>query len=137
VSKFEGLYDIRPARPSDYNFILATFLRGLYYGDSYYSIVPKRIFMDSYKLIAQQALNSQNIEVKVACLKEDSDVILGYSVVSKNQEAVAWVFVKTAFRQTGIARSLIPSSPKYVTLLTALGKQLLPKLNGTVFNPFY
>lgn len=134
---FEGLYDIRPAKQEDVNFILATWLRGLYYGESWFKEIPKNIFMNNYKRVAQATLSSPKVEVKIACLKEDPDVILGYSVISRNQEALIWIFVKTAWRQQGIGKSLLPKDTKYVTHLTALGKTLMPKLPNAVFNPFY
>lgn len=137
MSNFKGLYDIRTATPDDDNFILATWLRGLYYGDSWFSQIPKNIFMDNYKKIAKATLTNPKVTIKIACLKEDPTVILGYSIVSKDSKAVIWCFVKTAWRKQGIGRSLLPESPLFVTHLTALGKSLLPRLPGTTFNPFY
>lgn len=137
MSNFKGLYDIRTATPDDDNFILATWLRGLYYGDSWFSQIPKNIFMDNYKKITKATLTNPKVTIKIACLKEDPTVILGYSIVSKDSKAVIWCFVKTAWRKQGIGRSLLPESPLFVTHLTALGKSLLPRLPGTTFNPFY
>lgn len=137
MSDFQGLYDIRSAIESDVNFILATWLRGLYYGDSWFSSIPKHIFMQNYKKITQATLMSPNVEVRVACLKEDPNVILGYSIVTRDEKAVVWVFVKTAWRKQGIGKSLLPAAPDYVTHLTALGKSLLYKLPTAQFNPFY
>lgn len=132
-----SLYTIRPAKDTDINFIMATWLRGLYYGDSWFSSIPKHIFMSNYKKLAKNLIESKYIDVHVACLPDDLDTIIGYSVVTKNSEAVVWVFVKTAFRRLGVAKSLIPKEPKYVTHLTALGKTLMSKLPRTEFNPFY
>ncbi len=137
MSTFQGLYDIRGMKEADKAFIMATWLRGLYYGDSWFSDIPKYIFMDSYKKIAAGMLESPNVRVRVACLKEDSDVILGYSVASSDGKAVVWVFVKTPWRQQGIGKSLVPNDAQYVTLLTTLGKNLLPKFPNLVFNPFF
>lgn len=131
------LYNIRPARADDVNFILATWLRGAYYGDSWFSLVPKDIFMQQFKRIISSLLINPNVKTSVACLKEDPAVILGYSVVSKNDETVIWVFVKKAWREQGIGRSLLPPAPRYVMLLTEMGKMLLSKLPGAQFNPFY
>lgn len=113
---------------------MATFLRGLYYGDTWFSSIPKDVFMDNYKLVIQSLLAKS--QVKVACLNEDPDVILGYSVLSPDFQGVHWVFVKAAWRRQGVARSLVPSHPTHVTHLTKLGSQLLNKLNGAIFNPF-
>lgn len=134
---FQGLYDIRPMNADDENFIFSTWLRGLYYGESWFSMIPKDIFMNSYKQIVKTLLLNVNVKVNVACLKEEPNVILGYSVVSRNDEALIWIFVKKPWREQGIGKSLVPSNLKYVTHLTALGKTLLPKLNNVAFNPFY
>lgn len=132
-----SLYTIRSPNPDDINFILATWLRGLYYGDSWFTQVPKHIFMENYKKMATSILMSPGVKVKVACLNDDPSVIIGYSVVTADDEAVVWVFVKTVFRKQGVGRSLVPKAPKHVTLLTKLGKTLLPKLSNATFNPWY
>lgn len=137
MSNFKGLYDIRDYKESDKNFILATFLRGLYYGDSWFSTIPKDIFMDNYKLVAERIIGDPRINIRLAVLREDNDVILGYSILSADHKAVIWSYTKTAWRRQGIARSLLPSNPLYVMHLSELGKELLPKLSGAVFNPFY
>lgn len=128
------LYEIRLYRDSDFNFVMATFLRGLYYGDSWFSLIPKDIFMAYYKQVVEALINKH--VVYIACLKEDQDVILGYSMVSKDETTLHWVFVKLAWRKQGIARSLVPSTISCVTHLTDLGRSLMSKINNCVFNPF-
>lgn len=122
--------------PEDEAFVMATFLRGLYYGDSWFSYVPKDIFMNNYKKIAAAIISRSTNTVKIACLKEDPSVILGYSILSADYETVHFVFVKKAWRKQGIASGLVPKTAKAVTHLTHLGRQLMPKLKDSVFNPF-
>lgn len=136
MSDFSGLYDVRDAIPSDKNFILATFLRGLYYGDSWWSSVPKNIFMDNYKRVATAIIQNPKTIIKVACLKEDPNVILGYSILSADYQTLDWVYVKSAWRNKGIATSLTPALISNITHLSTLGKTLMPKLLFAVFNPF-
>src|SRR5262249_10235426 len=88
VGSFSGLYNIRDGTDKDYNFILATFLRGLYYGDSWFSLIPKDIFMDNYKIIAQTLIKLPSTVVKIACLPDDPDVILGYSILSSDYQVI-------------------------------------------------
>lgn len=133
---FVGLFHVRDGIESDNNFILATFLRGLYYGDSWFSQIPKDIFMKNYKVIAASLLASPNVIINIACLPDDPDTILGYSVLSSDTQTVHWVYVKSAWRRKGVAKTLVPKHPTTVTHLTELGKELLPKLSGAVFNPF-
>lgn len=138
MSDFNGLYDIRDATAEDMAFVMATFLRGLYYGDPWYQQVPKDIFMDHYSKAAKAAWASPLFKIKVACLKEDSNIILGYSILSADDVAVVWLFVKSAWRRQGIGKSLLPENPIYVTHLTTLGKSLIKEKFPTLeYNPYY
>lgn len=131
-----SIFEIRDAKLEDKNFIMATFLRGLYYGDSWFSLIPKNIFMDNYKILLERILANPLNVVKVACLKEDPDIILGYSILSANYQVIHYVFVKSPWRKQGIGRALTPRYPVAVTHLTTLGKSLLTKYENCVFNPF-
>lgn len=131
---FSGLYDIRPAKPEDVNFILATFLRGLYYGESAFSPMEKKTFMEAYKPVAIAMLMKH--KVTVACLKDDSDVILAYAITNLDSSILHWIQCKSAWRKKGIAKSLLSAEVKHVTHLTKLGQALLPKLKGATFDPF-
>lgn len=133
---FAGLYDIRDAKPEDTNFILATFLRGLYYGDSWFSLIPKAIFMANYKKVAQTLVTPGKCSIQVACLKDDPDTIIGYSILSNNHQNVHFVYIKEDWRKRGIARSLLPANPVAATHLTKLGQTLLIKFHGIIFDPF-
>jgi GNAT superfamily N-acetyltransferase len=128
------LCELRLYRPTDFNFIMATFLRGLYYGDSWFSLMPKDVFMNAYKQVVEALINKHT--VYVACLKEDPDVIMGYSIISKDETAMHWVFVKTVWRKQGIGRALIPKTVSAVTHLTDLGRKLMTKIPDCTFNPF-
>lgn len=137
MSKFNGLYDIRDSEESDENFVLATFLRGVYYGDSWFSQIPKLIFMTNYKPVAEALVrNRDKTVIKIACLKDDPSVIIGYSILSADYQTIHFVYVKANWRKMGVGRSLIPQFPSAVTHLTSLGKTLLIKLPTAVFNPF-
>jgi GNAT superfamily N-acetyltransferase len=136
MSDFKGLFTVRPAKELDKNFILATMLRGVYYGDSWFSKIPKDIFMDNYKYAAEALINNPNTIINIACLPDDNDVILGYSVLGNAYHTVHWVYVKSAWRKKGIANALLPKLPTVVTHLTAVGEILLKKYPTAIFNPF-
>jgi hypothetical protein len=139
MSDFSGLYNIRNAISSDHNFVIATFLRGIYYGDTFFSAVPKGLFMDRYKLVAQALVKDPSTKIRIACLPEDQDVIIGYSITSNNDTTLNWAFVKKNWREKGIAKSLIPNIqsvvPQHVT--HPLGKILTSKYKDLTPNPFY
>lgn len=93
--------------------------------------------MDNYKYVAERLVDSHNTVVKVACLPEDPDIILGYSILSANYSTIHWVYVKSAWRNKGIGRSITPRNPLYISHLSKLGKELMnEKFKHTQFNPF-
>jgi len=125
---------VRDFKPEDLPLIMSTWLKGLYYGETFFSDIPKNIFMDNYKKFLIAIL--ERSVVKVACSPEDADQIFGYSVLSPDFTTIHWVFVKTLYRNKGIAKSLVPQYPTYVSHLTPVGKTLLSKFKDCVFNPF-
>lgn len=131
----DELVTIRDMLPEDKNFILATWLRGTFYGESVYSNMPKSLFMDKYHKVLEFLLTNPNTKVRVACLKDDADVILGYSVFTKDSNTLHWVFVKKSWRGIGIARDIVPSSITTITNLTKIGNSIAKKKQLT-FDPF-
>jgi len=125
---------IRDGKLEDHNLVIATFLRGLYYGDSWFGMIPKQVFMDNYKHVISKLLE-KNV-LKVACLIEDPDTIVGYSLLNPSLQTIHWVFVKKLWRNKGIGRALTPMNVNTVTHLNQTGKTLLPKLKDATFNPF-
>lgn len=137
MNKFDGLYNIRESSINDRNFVLKSFLMAVYYGDTWFSKIPKRIFMDNYKKVAAALFDGPRTKIYVACLPEDPDTILGYSILSLDHEIIHFVYVKKIWRKYGIARKLVPPNPKYVSHLTSEGSTLLSKFsNEVLFNPF-
>lgn len=140
------LCEIRDFMPSDTNFIYATFKRGVYYGfntkdpltkrdvPDWFGLTPKDLFMKVYAPIIEHLLNVGI--VKVACLKDEKDVIIGYSITNKTMDKLHWVHVKKAWRKQGIARSLVPTTVNTITHLSALGKTLMNKIDNCIFNPW-
>lgn len=136
MSDFTGLYSIRDFKESDRSFIMSTILRGLYYGESHFSEIPKDIFMKHYHPYISAMPTSPNLTTKVACLPDDPDTIIGYSIVTKDNDNIVFVFVKGPWRQKGVGKSLVPKNPRYVGHLTKLGRALLSKVGNPQFQPF-
>lgn len=131
--KKSDLFTVRSGLPGDLNFILATWLRGLRYGNPLFTEIDKDAYFSVYHKVIENILNHSR--VKVACLKDDQDVILGYSVIQADK--VHWVHVKSEWRKIGIARSLLTEKFNVVTHLTTLGLQILKQRCPSVkFNPF-
>jgi GNAT superfamily N-acetyltransferase len=131
----EELIAIRPFVESDRPFVMATIMRGLYCGGSWFSDIPRHIFFDKYRKTIEYILNKPDVEVRLACLREDPEIILGYAIVEPKNSVVHWVFVKQAWRKIGIARSLIPSDVKWASHVNKVGLSII-KNKGLHFNPF-
>ncbi len=128
------LVAVRDAVDSDRNFILATWLKGLRYGNDWFEAIDSKIYFDFYHKVIETILARPDAQVRVACLREDPDVILGYSVYAGNR--LDWVFCKKEWRSIGIAKSLVPKEITMVSHLTSLGKSILRKHPELKFNPF-
>lgn len=130
------LVTVRDYIPSDRNFILATWLRGLKYGNEWFDAIEAEAYYEYYQKAIDFILTKNTTAVRVACLKEDPEVILGYVVLNSLGNVVHWVFVKKAWRSIGIARNLVPPTVTRATHLTKVGLAIIQKHTGIKFNPF-
>lgn len=99
---------IRDFGPDDIPFIFSTWLK-CYKHQSYFA---KRIrydtFFEHHHKIVDDILNRESISVKLAVLKDDESLILGYVAFEQDKDtAIHFLFVKQAFRRMGIARALL------------------------------
>lgn len=117
----------------DSNYIFSTFLRGLYYGKFFYIEIQKDSFMKNYQRVIDSLIRSPGITIKVACLKDTPDVILGYSISKGN--VLHYVFVRPQWRSIGIATLLTPKEITCVTHLTKVGLSIIRNKNW-IFDPF-
>lgn len=124
------LWHQRTATSDDSNFIYATWLQGLYHGNSFYRQIDKESYYRNYRRVLDSILAKSKITI--VCLNEDPTVILGFVVYDR--EVLHWVFVKPVWRTNGIAKSLIPQGITKVTHLTTAGKAAKPK--KWAFDPF-
>lgn len=130
------LIALRAYKPEDESFLYSTFLKGLYYGDSWFRLIEKDVFMKNYHRIISALLASPNTTVKIACLKEDHDTIVGYSIMNVNQKTLHYVFTKPVWRTIGVAKMLVPVTVETVTHMTKVGLGIIKKHPNLKFNPF-
>lgn len=131
------LVQIREALPGDVNFIFATWLRGLYFGNDWFREIPQDHFFSVYHKVLEGILTRPGTSVQVACLKEDPDVVLAYCVLESKKDGrkLHWVHTKQAWRRLGLARDIIPNDVNEVSHLTAVGRSIKQRKEW-VFNPF-
>lgn len=132
MNKYE-LIAFREANPDDKSFIFATWLRGLRYGNDWFELIEKATYFRVYHAALERLLTS-GVTIKVACLKDEPNVILGYAVYKGNR--LDWVFVKKSWRGIGICHDLVPEEIRKVSHLTKTGRALLAKRSYLVFDPF-
>lgn len=118
---------------SDKSIILASWLNGLRYGNDWFSLIDSKAYFYTYHTILETLLSRPETQIKIACLKDDPEVVLGYAVFTGNR--LDWVFVKKAWRNIGIANQLVPDNIQVVTHVTKPGKAIMLK-RKYVFNPF-
>lgn len=87
--------------------------------------------MDNYHKVIDKILSRPQIKSKIATLKEDPGVILGYSIYEGH--TLHWVFVKQVWRKIGLAKSLVPGDTSQTTHMTKIGYKLKGEID---FNPF-
>ena len=131
MSTETGKIAIRDIEPTDSSFLFSTWKNSLYYTKPYRHI-PRDIYNYSYDAVITKILNRPNVEVKVACLDANTDIILGY--IAYEPKILHWIYVKEDWRRLGIAKRLFPAGIKASTHITELGSALMP--DDMVFNPF-
>jgi hypothetical protein len=62
------LVSIRPSTPEDRNFILATWLKGLRFGNDWFGLVESGAYYKAYHDVVEAILNSPGVTINVACL---------------------------------------------------------------------
>lgn len=134
INKHE-LIAYRVNEPEDFNFIIATWLNGLFHGNTWFNEIDKEIYFKNYHPLLELLLKNEKTEINIACLKDSPDVILGYAVYTG--KTLHYLYVKEVWRHIGIATFLIPSGIQQVSHLTNTGLSILKKKRPNwKFNPF-
>lgn len=128
------LIEVRDYMPTDFNFIIASWLKSLKYSNDWFGAIDSEVYYTNYQIIIKSILGRPNSRIKIACLREDNDVILGYSVYEEDK--IHFVFVKSVWRKIGLARALVPAQFNTVTHLTNIGQNIIKNHPNVKFNPF-
>lgn len=95
------------------------------YAPSYYA---------NYNAYIQSLLQRPKLEVRFAVLAEDTDVVLGFSVLER--DVLHYVHVPKAYRKKGIAGLLVPKDISWATHITKIGLRIWPKWPKVKLDPF-
>lgn len=128
------LVEIRDSVEADLAFIFSTWLRGLKHANDYFELIENEAYFKHHHDLIETILDDFEVTVKIACLKEDPSVVLGYAVYKNTR--LDWVFIKKSWRSIGLARDLIPPGITTVSHITKVGRALLRKHPTVRFNPY-
>lgn len=133
---------IRPPEETDMAFICNSWSKGVRFGlsspDKCQHVdlmreIPLDIFIPAYRDFINAIIERRYTLIQIACLEDDLDVILGYSV--SEPAVMHWIFVKDVWRNQGIGKMLYPEGITHCTNLTLIGRSLKNKLK-LIYNPF-
>lgn len=126
------LVTIRPGALTDEPMIFSAWLHSLRHENALFRLIEQEAYFRHYHEIIRRILDRPQTIVLIACLREDEDVNLGFSVLEPN--ILHWVFVKPAWRGIGLMHDLVPNEIKYITHFTRMGLKIKPK--HVEYNPF-
>lgn len=117
---------------SDRPFVFSSWLRGLKIGNDLYGQIDPECYEKGQTIVIEHILKQAS--TTIACLKEDKDVLLGYSVTRKDN--IDWIYIKKLWRELGLAKELLkhitPRSCSHITFKT----NKLRLKHKIIFNPF-
>lgn len=129
-----SLITIRPGEFDDLNFIFASWLKGLRFGSKWHKDIDQDVYFQGQHRVIEKIIEDPATEIRIACLKDTPEVIVGYSVVTGT--TLHWVQVKKDWRNIGIAKDLVPKSIAEVSVLTTVGASILKRYPNIVHNPY-
>lgn len=125
------LIKLRPGLKTDEPFIYASWIKGVFYSDGKHRRAHIADFYKYYHDIISKIIESPIAKITIACLQDDDDIILGYSV--SEPQTLHWVYVKPAWRGIGLCQDLVPQDTATVTHMTYMGFKVKP--NHVEFKP--
>lgn len=129
--ELNSVISVRGLGEGDRAFIFSTMLKGLYHGCELYNQMAPVVFFEKYGEVVEKLL--EKATVRVACLSDEPDTIIGYSISRYN--ALDYIFIKRPWRRQGISKKLLPNEIFVCTHLTRVGNSIRLK-RQIEFNPF-
>lgn len=126
---------LRLGKPEDLEFILATWLRTYRHHSQFAKKISNKVFYENHQNIIQRIIE-RGAQIRVVHPIGEPDTILGYSCVENNNSSpvVHFVYVKKAFREFGLAKTLVWETEGYFSHLTS--NLELARHPGLIYNPY-
>lgn len=110
-----------PETRHDYDFIYATWRNALWFTEKRKDEESDQFYSDASEMISN-ILKRPNTHVKIACLADDHDMLLGWSVMQGQH--LEFVYVKWDYRRCGIGAMLTHGFTTFADPQTRIGKAL-------------
>lgn len=111
---------------TDEAFIYATWRNGLFYGALNKDELPPAEDFFRIQTAKIKDILSRATSIRIACIKDAPEVILGYSVFTGDFH-LEWIFVKLQFRGKKIGKFLTPQMKSVTPELTKIGAAIIKK----------
>lgn len=129
-----SLVTIRPFWYDDLPFIFSSWLKSLRWGNSYYQSIDQDSYFKGQHRAIERILGDKTTTVKVACLADAPEVLVGYAAYTGT--VLHFVYVKEDWRGIGLAKDMVPNTIKTVSNFTRVGLSILRKHPGVLINPY-
>ena len=96
-------FTLRLGRPSDLAFVVDSWVKRGHHRNERLSDATARV---------RALLASEGTELRIACLPDDEDAIVGWAVVVTKPPTLHYVYVRKELRGNGIARALLNGIPR-------------------------
>lgn len=116
---------------SDWPYIYGTWLNKIIHQKGLFGAPDQADQFKNHHHNVERILKDPHTIVRVACLKEDTDVILGYCV-ARTPNILHWAFVRPDWRCIGLFKDLLPFEIRYQEVSDFIRKQT--PLKGTHSN---
>ncbi len=89
-----------------FNMILSKWMRSLRFGNELFEKVPSEEYFKNYEPFVKMLMSKPGSTVRLAVLKDDRDVALGFSVC--REDVCDYVHVHKDYRRQGLSKLLVP-----------------------------
>jgi ribosomal protein S18 acetylase RimI-like enzyme len=120
----EATVILRDIQPTDHALIFSSWRNALWFAEKRPDNEADKFYAMTSKSIRKLLDNKEN-HVKIACLQEDPDEIIGYAVLNKSH--LHFVYVKVDYRKKGIGSLLTKGFETVTRPQTRIGKVLVEK----------
>lgn len=141
MNAIDSLIFVRGAVESDFGCIIRRWEDSVRYSSDWFKDIDPDFFFEHYRKLIEGHLRNPDMIIKIACLKDDPDVIIGFAVYEpitafepKNYN-LHFMYVKEIWRDNKIATMITPSTITHCSNMTRIGLTIHKKYPYIKFQP--